>query len=203
MAISPLYSFIREVHMGGNVLTIARSMGVVLAALVVVQGSLAAQVRPLNLREMVASAGTIFIGTVGSVRGATDEHGDIVTYTTFTVEESIYGVAAKSVTVKQFGGEAAGMSARLEHMRYFRTGERVLVMFYPVSSIGFTSPIGLGQAVWTVTPGGLVTGVSGDAVSGLGAMLKSRGATMNGSGSIGRAAFVAVIGDLLREVGKR
>jgi hypothetical protein len=189
--------------MSRNVATIARAAVMVPAILCISHVSLAAQVRALNLREMVASAGTIFIGTVATARSGTDEHGDIVTYTTFTVEEPIYGVAAKSVTVKQLGGEAGGITTRLAHMRYLGPGERVLVMFYPVSSLGFTSPVGLSQAVWNVTSGGLVTGVAPDAVSGVEALLRRHGAAVQGTGSIGRTAFVAVVDDLLREAGKR
>src|SRR4051812_20205294 len=127
--------------MSRDLLAITRAVVMVLAIVIVSRAPLASQVRPLGLREMVASAGSIFIGTVATARGGTDEHGDIVTYTTFTIEEPIYGVAAKAITVKQLGGEAGGMVTRLEHMRYFQPGERVLVIFYPVSSLGFTSPI--------------------------------------------------------------
>lgn len=179
---------------------IARGGVALLAVLLAAGSSLTAQVRQLGLREMVASAGTIFIGTVSGARGGTDEHGDIVTYTTFTVEEPIYGVAGRSITIKQLGGETSTISARLEHMRYFRPGERVLVMLYPTSKLGFTSPVGLNQGAWPVTTSGLITGVSGEALEGLGAVLRKYGASSQGNGSIGRSAFVAVIGDLLKEV---
>jgi hypothetical protein len=156
---------------------------------------LAAQVRTLGLREMVASAGTIFIGTVSDTHGAYDEHGDIVTYTTFTVEQPIHGVAGSTVTVKQLGGDAGGLSTRLEHMRYFHRGERVLVMFYPVSDLGFTSPVGLSQGAWTVSRENTIAGVTPAALQGMESLLRAHGITQNGV--IERTKFISLINDLL------
>ncbi|MDB5034321.1 MAG: hypothetical protein JWQ98_1562 [Chlorobi bacterium] len=172
------------------------------ALLLLLCGSvLTAQVRTLNLREMVGSAGTIFIGSVAGVSSGSDEHGDIVTYTTFRVEQPIYGGAAGTVTVKQLGGASGGLSTRLEHMRYFRTGERVLVAFYPISSLGFTSPIGLYQAVWNVTSDGQVLGVGDTSLGGLDALLRRYHLDRNG-GTVAASTFVSMIDDLLREAGK-
>jgi hypothetical protein len=155
-----------------------------------------AQVRSINLREMTASAGTIFVGTVTDVHGGRDSHGDIVTYTTFSVEQAIHGVSGTTVTVKQLGGEADGMTTRLAHMRYFQRGERVLVMFYPVSELGFTSPVGLEQAVWNIGPDNQVYGVRPQILSDLGTEVARRGITMK-SGTIERTKFIGLINDLL------
>ncbi|MEO5930245.1 MAG: hypothetical protein ABIR47_09965 [Candidatus Kapaibacterium sp.] len=176
--------------------------GLWLAPLLLLCGSvLTAQVRTLNLREMVGSAGTIFIGSVTGVSSGSDEHGDIVTYTTFRVEQPIYGVSIGNITVKQLGGTSNGLSTKLEHMRYFRTGERVLVAFYPVSSLGFTSPIGLYQGVWNVTSDGQVLGVGDMALKGLDALLRRYHLDRNG-GTVAASTFVSMIDDLLREAGK-
>jgi hypothetical protein len=155
-----------------------------------------AQVRSINLREMIASAGTMFVGTVTDVRGGRDSHGDIVTYTTFSVEQNIHGVSGTTVTVKQFGGEADGITTRLEHMRYFRRNERVLVMFYPVSELGFTSPVGLEQAVWNIGSDNQVYGVRPEILQGLGTEVSRQGISMK-SGTIERTKFIALIRDVL------
>lgn len=174
-----------------------------LLCLLAASTALDAQVRVLDLREMTRSAGPIFIGTVTGVRGGTDEHGDIVTYTTFNIEEAIHGVPANGLTIKQLGGETPALSMRLEHMRYFRKGERVLVMLYPTSGLGFTSPIGLSQGVWTIGGDGRVGGVSDDALHGLETILRGYGIRARETQSVDRAAFVAIINELLREGGKR
>lgn len=119
-----------------------------------------AQVRQVGLGEMIGAAGMIFSGTVTDVRGGLDEKGDIVTWTTFRVETPIRGVMPGSVTIKQFGGKSEKGTMYLEHMRYFVEGERILVMLYPPSELGFTSPIGMGQGAWKVSDNGNVLGFS-------------------------------------------
>ncbi len=156
-----------------------------------------AQVRVLPFQEMVASAGMIFIGTVSDVRGGTDEHGDIVTYTTFRVEQPIRGVSGSTITVKQLGGQAGGQGVKIAHMRYFAAGEKVLVMFYPVSDLGFTSPVGLNQGVWSVAADGgiLVDPAMQGALSRLGQEQKVK---IGGGRVVPRAAMVS----LIRKIGK-
>ncbi len=165
--------------------------------------ALIAQVQVLNLRDMTRGAGSIFIGTVMQSQGGTDEHGDIVTYTTFKVEKAIHGALQQGITIKQLGGETPGLSMRLEHMRYFKTGERVLVMLYPVSSLGFTSPVGLNQGVWSVAADGSILGVSDEALGGLDPILRANGITAQQTQSIGQSKFIAIINTLLKEGGKR
>src|SRR5207244_597483 len=87
-----------------------------------------AQVRPLALDEMASSSGRIFIGTVTAVHGGLDQRGDIVTFTTFRVEQAISGVSDATMTIKQIGGSANGIETYLAHMRYFRQGEHLMVM---------------------------------------------------------------------------
>jgi hypothetical protein len=158
---------------------------------------LSAQVRTINLVEMVQSAGLVFVGSVAERHSGLDENGDIVTWTTFRVEQPIGFVPVPMVTVKQLGGTANGLSHYLSHMRYFQNGERVLVMFYPTSSLGFTSPVGLDQAVWTVTNDGRVIGVDADALAGMGASLARHGITVRPTQDIELDRFSALIGELL------
>ena len=121
---------------------------------------MAQTVTDIPLDRMVGESETIFVGTVLETRGGLDENGDIATWTTFRVDQPVRGILPGGTrTVKQFGGTAEGMSSTVEHMRYFTEGERVLVMFYPESRLGYTSPIGLSQGVWPVLEGGLISGL--------------------------------------------
>ena len=157
---------------------------------------LQAQVRQVDLREMVAASGMIFSGTVTEVRGAMDENGKIVTYTTFRIEKPIEGVMGGEVTIKLFGGEANGRRMYLAHMRYFSVGERMLVMLYPPSRLGFTSPIGMGQGAWKVTRDNKVLNVSGKVLQGLGTLLTKHNLQPRNTTSISLDTFTALIDDI-------
>lgn len=165
--------------------------------------SVSAQVRTLNLREMVGASGMIFTGVVSQARGGTDEHGELVTYTTFKVERAVRGVPPEGVTIKQLGGESGGLGVRLEHMRYFREGERVLVMLYPVSQLGFTSPVGMNQGIWEISNDGRVHGVSDAALQGMEPLLREYNIDRNENGGIPVSSFIALLGGLLQEGVKR
>jgi hypothetical protein len=152
---------------------------------------------------MVATAGRIFVGTVVETRGGVDSHGDIVTWTTFRVEQDLGGTASSMVTIKQFGGEARGLSTRIPHMRYFSPGEHLMVMLYPESDLGFTSPIGMGQGVWKVEKDGDVLGVTPQALQGLGSILRKNGISSTSAGTISGSRFKSIIRDIRREGGTR
>ena len=157
----------------------------------------AAQVRTLGLQEMVNSAGMIFSGRVTEVRGGRDAHGDIVTYTTFAVEQGVRGVSGSWVTIKQYGGESDGLSTRLQHVRYFQQGEKVMVMLYPASELGFTSPIGLSQGVWQMTPAGMVLGVTSKSLSGIESLLRKHQVAVNAQTiAMSAATFTALVRDI-------
>jgi hypothetical protein len=159
------------------------------------------QVRTIDLREMVKFSGMIFIGTVTDTHGALDEHGDIVTYTSFRIEQGISRVPGTAVTIKQFGGRANGLETYLPHMRYFRAGERVLVMLYPTSELGFTSPIGMSQAVWNISAEGRVTNIAESTFKGVEPLLAKRGLSSR-AGSVATPVFVSMINELLQGGGR-
>ena len=134
-----------------------------------------AQVRPLGLQEIVQSAGSSFVGTVTGTRYGYDANHDIVTYTTFRVDEVVTGHPSSSVTIKQLGGVLGGLDTRITHIRYFAKGEKVLVSIYPNSELGFSNPVGLDQAVWPVTKSGMVLNVAPHQLEGLQAVLPEYG----------------------------
>ncbi len=164
---------------------------------------LRAQVRTLDLREMAGSAGMIFTGSVMELEGRNDEHGNICTFTTFLVEQPITPIQGPVVAVKQYGGDDGRRSARLAHARYFQKGERVLVMLYPVSELGYTSPVGLSQGVWEVSPEGMVIGIDTRILVGLEPLLKKyKVSTVERTVSIPLDTFAAMIWEI-REGGKQ
>jgi hypothetical protein len=157
-----------------------------------------AQVRPLTLEEIVQSAETSFIGTVTGTRYGYDAQHDIVTYTTFRVEETVTGHPGPTVTIKQLGGVMDGLDTRLAHIRYFTKGEKVLVSIYGTSSLGFSNPVGLDQGVWPVTRQGMVLNVTPHQLQGLAPVLpqygiSSNAATERGAQSINTKRFTSLM----------
>lgn len=119
-----------------------------------------AQVRQLGLGEIAVSSNIICVSTVTDVKTELDKNKDVVTITTFRLEEAIVGNPLKTFRIKQIGGEYQGLNQRLEHIRYFVKGERVLLTLDPDSKLGFTNPVGLNQGVWTIDVLNQVHGVT-------------------------------------------
>lgn len=172
-----------------------------LAVLLIHCRTVSAQVRPLGLQEIVQSAATSFVGTVTGIRNAYDENHDIVTYTTFRVDETVTGQPSSVVTIKQLGGIMDGLDTRIEHIRYFKKGERVLVSVYANSSLGFSNPVGLDQGVWPVTSAGMVLNVTERQLEGLSAVLPNYGinaaaAHTSAPQAIGKQNFISLMRSL-------
>ena len=141
----------------------------------------AQEVLDVSIGEMTHQAGTIFVGTVLSAEGGLDAHGDIVTWSTFRVDQPIKGARPGEMrTIKQLGGSTPEMTMELDHMRYFEQGDRVLVLFYPESALGFTSPIGLSQGVFDLHDDGMVSGLTPAAITGIDAGILARYDLANG-----------------------
>lgn len=152
-----------------------------------------AQVRQVPLTEMISSSGTIFAGRVLEVEGKKDARGDIVTVTTFRVETPIRGVLPGTVTITQYGGVSEEGSMVLAHMRYFTEGERVLVLLYPESELGFTSPIGMGQGVWTVNERDEVVGLADYLFTDIGGLMRQQKIVRTSDGRMPLASMVELI----------
>jgi hypothetical protein len=168
-----------------------------LAAVVIARAPSLAQERSLSLAEMSRLSGSAIVGTVTSVRSAVDETGRLVTYTTFRVEQTMKGAILGELTIKQLGGRANGLSTYIPHMRYFTAGERVIVMLHPASSLGFTSPVGLWQAVWPVDRDGNVTAITSAIRAELEQLARARGVRLSPRSPIGLDVLTSVIGDLV------
>ncbi len=122
-------------------------------ALVVATGATAATVRPLLLDEIIDSAATAFQGRCIANRTEIDAATNlVVTYTTFEISDVLKGKVATTHVIKQIGGTLPdGMSGMLVHgVPRFVVGEEYVVFLAGVSSLGFSSPIGLGQGNFSV-----------------------------------------------------
>jgi hypothetical protein len=78
--------------------------------------------------------------------------GFIVTYTTFEVKDVMKGGAGATHTIKQIGGvlKSEGIAYKVDGVPSFAVGQDYVVFLNGVSSIGFSSPVGLGQGSFIV-----------------------------------------------------
>ena len=131
----------------------------VLMGLAAVAPARASQVRARNLSEMVAAAGMIFTGRVEAIE--TDRVHDLpVTRVTFRIEEGLRGAAGETVTLTFPGGvQPNGFPYRVSGLAPFHTGDRLVLLAYPASPLGLTSPVGLYQGRFELRsgPAGLQT----------------------------------------------
>lgn len=114
----------------------------------------AATVLPLYLDEIVADAAVAFQGTCTDNRSEIDpQTGFVVTYTTFSVTDVLKGTVGSTHTIKQLGGHTENASFRMNGGTSFAVGGDYVVFVYGVSSIGFSSPVGLSQGQFVVRQG--------------------------------------------------
>lgn len=113
----------------------------------------AASVLPLGLERLHGDAKLIFLGECLSNSVALDQQsGRVVTYTTFEVLETFKGKTGRSHTIKQIGGKLpdANLSVRISGVPQFEVGQRYVVFLPPASKLGFSSPVGLSQGMFTM-----------------------------------------------------
>ena len=115
--------------------------------------ALAAMVLPLGLERLHGDAKKIFLGECLSNVVELDRESDrVVTYTTFEVLETFKGKLGRSHTIKQIGGNLpqANLNVRIPGVPQFEVGKRYVVFLPPASKLGFSSPIGLSQGLFTM-----------------------------------------------------
>lgn len=123
----------------------------------------ATTVLALDLDELVATSTTVFEGTC--LRNRTEREastGLVVTYTTFAVHDALKGELGATHVIKQVGGELDDGSPvfRIQGVPKFVPGQDYVVFLTGVSSLGFSSPIGLSQGRFTITREGAETRVA-------------------------------------------
>lgn len=144
-------------------------------------------VGPLPLRQMTAEAVRIVHGRVVAVRSDRDERGLPATWITLEVLDALKGGAASETTIKQFGVADPlpdGTAASIIGMPRFTPGEEVVLFLYGESTLGFTSPIGLGQGVYRVED--TANGVA-DTVNGVAGTANGVAGTANGAAATANA----------------
>jgi len=115
----------------------------------------AAMVLPLGLDRLHGDAKHIFLGECLSNTVELDKQsGRVVTNTTFEVLETFKGKMGRSHTIKQIGGNLpeANLNVRVPGVPQFEVGKRYVVFLPPASKLGFATPVGLSQGMFTVRP---------------------------------------------------
>src|SRR2546428_6621847 len=121
----------------------------------------------MALARVTDVAARIVHGTVLEVRSGRDESGLPATWITLAVARTLKGPHQDRLTIKQLGVATPlpdGTITRIAGMPQYRAGDEVVLFLHGESRRGFTSPVGLGQGVYRVSPtaaGAQVRGHSG------------------------------------------
>lgn len=124
-----------------------------LLGLAIVSPATAMTVLPLYLDEMIDGSAVAFQGTCVDNRTELDPAtGLVVTYTTFAVREPLKGDVGMTHVIKQVGGRLADGTTgfQIKGVPTFAPGQEYVVFLTGVSSVGFSSPVGLAQGRFTV-----------------------------------------------------
>jgi len=136
------------------VVTKIRASLFVFFCLLALGGSVSASmVLPLGLDRLHGDAKVVFLGECLSNSVEMDaQSGRVVTYTTFEVLETYKGTVGSSYTIKQIGGNLPGanLNVRMPGVPQFEVGKRYVVFLPPASKLGFSSPVGLGQGMFSL-----------------------------------------------------
>jgi hypothetical protein len=101
---------------------------------------------------MVQQSGVIIHATVLKVESDRDARSRLLyTDVTVHVQENFYGSYDSLYTFRQFGGKHQGKVYYPSKMVQYKVGQELILMLYPKSKMGFQSPVGAEQGVFTVT----------------------------------------------------
>ncbi|MFH1018045.1 MAG: hypothetical protein V1798_07680 [Pseudomonadota bacterium] len=111
----------------------------------------ASLILPVNIEKLATNAQKVFMGTVlGNEEDYSGPSGIPAIRTRVRVEEMFKGVASTEIVIRQAAKKGPG--GKLEVLFYgmprFTPGDRVVVFLPKPSSIGFASPLALGQGVF-------------------------------------------------------
>lgn len=108
--------------------------------------SLAVVVKQMNLEEIINTAQYIFSGHCTGVESRyDDETGRDVIFCTFKISNMIKGEQSDRFTFKM-----SKVVVDIGDAPTFKTGDDVVLFLYGRSTLGFTSPVGLGQGKFSV-----------------------------------------------------
>ncbi len=106
----------------------------------------ASQVRPVDLEQMTHRAARIFEGrcTGSRVEFDTSLKREVVV-STFRVHRWVKGADGSVVTVRMLAGAPGSAGSEAAGLPSFRPGDEAVLFLYGESTLGLTSPVGLGQ----------------------------------------------------------
>ena len=113
----------------------------------------ATSVLPVSLQRMTTKAAIIFHVTAINNEVKLDKiSGRVATYTTFKVNEVIKGNPGTTHTIKQIGGQLPGSNVRqlIHGVPQFAVSREYVIFLPELSSMGFSSPIGLSQGKFDI-----------------------------------------------------
>jgi len=107
-----------------------RSLLLILSAVAAFGSARATTVIPPTFDELVGRAELIFQGTVSDVKSQWTGEGAqrcIVTYVTFTIEDSLKGASGSSYTLRMLGGTVGDQTMEVTDAPKFKAGDRDIV----------------------------------------------------------------------------
>ena len=115
---------------------------------------MATSVLLLNLNKLQADADYIFHGQCISNHVTEDTTLGLATYTTFKVIQAIKGSLSETYTIKQFGGASTNSASIVvvPGVPQFEIGKKYVLFLPKPSHLGFSSPVGLTQGMFTEIP---------------------------------------------------
>ena len=126
---------------------------VTLTSFFLISAAHATLVLPLDLVRLQHDAQYVFLGDCLANKVELDPvSGRVATFTTFQVIENFKGNLSATYTIKQVGGNLpdSPVTMHIEGVPRFEVGKRYMVFLPAVSVIGFSSPVGLMQGVFSV-----------------------------------------------------
>ena len=114
----------------------------------------ATSVLPVGLDQMVDNAAVAFEGTCTGNRTGRDPATNLVaTFTTFAVHDVLKGEVGATYEIKQIGGSVpGGLTYKVDGVPKFQPGQDYVVFLPGISAAGFSSPVGLDQGRFIITP---------------------------------------------------
>jgi hypothetical protein len=111
----------------------------------------ATSVLPLSLTQIVADAQNVVHVRCTGNAAQPDAAVGVATVTTFVVLDRAKGTSGATFALRQAGGTLNGLTVHYPVPR-FEVGEEYVLFVPATSNLGFASPVGLSQGVFTVTP---------------------------------------------------
>lgn len=118
-----------------------------LAVVFAVATCAATTVIPMSVEELTRAASHVVEAhALDSWSAWNAQHTLIYTYTNFRVTRGLKGAAAATITVKQLGGSAEGLTQKVAGVRQFQSGEDALLFLRPsIAADGTLVVVGLMQ----------------------------------------------------------